>query len=51
LFRFANGSYAGCTVPHAPAPDERAPGEPVRKSGYVYRAGLARPIVPIDPPD
>ena len=51
LFRFADGSYAGCTVPHAPAPDERAPGEPVRKSGYVYRAGLARPIVPIDPPD
>jgi phytanoyl-CoA hydroxylase len=41
LFHFDDGSYAGCTVPHEPAP----PG------GFVYRAGLERPIVPVDPLD
>lgn len=41
LFHFDDGSYAGCTVPHEPAP----PG------GYVYRAGLPRPVVPVDPLD
>jgi len=46
LFHFADGSYAGCTVPHAPAP-----GEPAAPGGYVYRAGLERPIVLADPLD
>lgn len=41
LFHFADGRYAGCTVPHEPAP----------LGGYVYRAGLARPVVPVDPLD
>lgn len=41
LFHFADGRYAGCTVPHEPAP----PG------GYVHRAGLNRPVVPMDPFD
>jgi phytanoyl-CoA hydroxylase len=41
LFHFADGSYAGCTIAHEPAP-------PV---SYVYRAGLERPIVLVDPLD
>jgi hypothetical protein len=34
------------TVPHAPAPHVPAP-----PGGYIYRAGLERPIVPVDPLD
>jgi phytanoyl-CoA hydroxylase len=41
LFHFDDGRYAGCTVPHEPAP----PG------GYVHREGLNRPVVPVDPLD
>ncbi len=37
LFHDAGGRYAGCTVPHADRP-----------SNYVYRAGLPRPVVPMD---
>jgi hypothetical protein len=46
LFHFADGSYAGCTIPHPPGPDE-----PATQGGYVYRAGLERRIVPVDPID
>lgn len=37
-FHFADGSYAGCTVPH----------EPADASAYWYRGALARPVVPVD---
>jgi phytanoyl-CoA hydroxylase len=40
-FHFDDGSYAGCTVPHADGP----PGN------YAYREGLPRPIVPVDTSD
>jgi phytanoyl-CoA hydroxylase len=46
LFQFPDGSYAGCTVPHKPAS-----GAPAKPGGYIYRAGLERPIVPVDPLD
>jgi phytanoyl-CoA hydroxylase len=46
LFHFPDGSYAGCTVPHAPEPHD-----PAKPSGYTYRAGLERPILPVDPLD
>ncbi len=35
LFHFADGSYAGCTVPH----------EPADASAYWYRGALARPVI------
>ena len=35
LFHFADGSYAGCTLPH----------EPADASAYWYRGALARPVV------
>ena len=38
-YRDAAGRYAGCTVPHADRP-----------SNYVYRAGLPRPVVPMEEP-
>jgi phytanoyl-CoA hydroxylase len=41
-FQFADGSYAGCTVPHAHLPGA---------DNYKYRAGLERPIVPVAPLD
>jgi phytanoyl-CoA hydroxylase len=41
LFHFADGAYAGCTVPH----------EPADASAYWYRGALERPIVPEDPLD
>jgi phytanoyl-CoA hydroxylase len=39
LYHFADGSYAGCTVPHEPAPS---------RVNYVYRGALERKVVPID---
>jgi phytanoyl-CoA hydroxylase len=39
LYHFADGSYAGCTVPHEPAPE---------RVNYVYRGALERRIVPVD---
>jgi phytanoyl-CoA hydroxylase len=39
LFHFADGSYAGCTVPHEPTPAHL---------NYRYRGALARKIVPVD---
>jgi phytanoyl-CoA hydroxylase len=39
LYHFADGGYAGCTVPHEPAP---------ARVNYVYRGALARRIVPVD---
>lgn len=39
LYHFADGTYAGCTVPHEPAP---------ARVNYVYRGALARTIVPVD---
>ncbi len=41
LFHFDDGRYAGCTVPHEPAPP----------NAYWYRGALARPVVPADPYD
>jgi phytanoyl-CoA hydroxylase len=41
LFHNADGSYAGCTVPHEPAPP----------NAYWYRGALARPVVPVEPYD
>lgn len=41
LFHFADGSYAGCTVPH----------EPADASAYWYRGALSRPVVPEEPWD
>jgi phytanoyl-CoA hydroxylase len=41
LFRNPDGTYAGCTVPHEPAPP----------NAYWYRGALARPVVPIEPLD
>ena len=40
-FRFADGSYAGCTVPN----------EPADPSAHWYRGALPRPVVPVDPLD
>jgi len=40
LYREADGSYAGCTVPH----------EPSDGVTYVYRDGLIREVVPMDEP-
>jgi len=39
LYHFADGSYAGCTVPHEPAP---------AYVNYRYRGALERKIVPVD---
>jgi hypothetical protein len=39
LYHFADGAYAGCTVPHEPAP---------ARVNYVYRGALERRIVPVD---
>jgi phytanoyl-CoA hydroxylase len=39
LYHFADGGYAGCTVPHEPAP---------ARVNYVYRGALERRIVPVD---
>jgi phytanoyl-CoA hydroxylase len=39
LYHFADGSYAGCTVQHEPAPS---------RVNYVYRGALERKVVPID---
>jgi phytanoyl-CoA hydroxylase len=39
LYHFDDGSYAGCTVPHEPAPAH---------VNYRYRGALERPIVPVD---
>lgn len=41
VFHFADGAYAGCTVPH----------EPADASAYWYRGALPRPVVPVDPLD
>jgi phytanoyl-CoA hydroxylase len=40
-YHFADGAYAGCTVPH----------EPADASAYWYRGALERPVVPEDPWD
>lgn len=40
-FHFADGSYAGCTVPH----------EPADASANWYRDALPRPVVPVAPWD
>ena len=39
LYHFADGSYAGCTVPHEPAP---------AFVNYRYRGALERRITPMD---
>lgn len=41
VFHFADGTYAGCTVPH----------EPADASAYWYRGALPRPVVEVDPLD
>jgi phytanoyl-CoA hydroxylase len=51
LFHFADGGYAGCTVPHDAASHAAGSDKAAPPSSYVYRAGLERPIVPVDPLD